>query len=62
MKYKTPAVVMVGASWRVGTALGVARTLGRAGVPVYGVAETPGSPLVHSRYVRDVVTAAVSHQ
>ncbi|NPV45507.1 MAG: hypothetical protein HPY69_01010 [Armatimonadetes bacterium] len=58
MRYETPAVVMAGASWRVGTALGVARTLGRAGVPVYGVLEMPGSPLSRSRYVRDVVTAA----
>lgn len=58
MRYETPAVVMAGASWRVGTSLGVARTLGRAGVPVYGVLEMPGSLLSHSRYVRDVVTAA----
>ena len=32
--------------------LGVFRTLGRAGVPVYAVAGTPNAPVVKSRYAR----------
>jgi D-aspartate ligase len=34
-------------------ALGIARTLGRLGVPVYGVQEDRWTPMAHSRYLRD---------
>ena len=34
-------------------ALGIVRTLGRLGVPVYGVQEDRWAPVAHSRYLRD---------
>jgi D-aspartate ligase len=34
-------------------ALGIARTLGRLGVPVYGVQEDRWAPVAHSRYLRE---------
>lgn len=36
--------------------LGAARSLGRAGVPVHAVLESPTSPAARSRYVRSVRT------
>ncbi len=55
MKHEVPAIVIAGSSWRVPTALGVVRSLGRAGVPVICIVEERQQPVVLSRYVRAVI-------
>lgn len=54
MKHDVPAVVMVGPSRGVCTALGVVRSLGRKGVPVILLVEKSGHPAASSRYVEAV--------
>ena len=54
MTHKIPAIVMVGPSWSVCTALGVVRSLGRAGIPVVCLLEKAQHPVAASRYVRSV--------
>jgi len=49
-----PAIVIAGSSWRVPTALGVVRSLGRAGVPIICVTEDANMPVAKSKYVKAI--------